>query len=180
MQSSDEINDSNAEDLDDNTRSTIHNSMNDRFARVNIKLKKNGWIVLHVLASCYCFLMLAVVCDEYFIGSIEVLCQSMLLHQRMASTENYKAFPFQNFMLKKMWQVQRSWRSQHLLLNFSSIALAHSSQKAILELEQLLVQQLSISWQFQLVAEYLLVQRFNSIGGQSAVTASSMAFQSLA
>lgn len=42
---------------------------------------KNGRIVLHVLASCYCFLMLAIICDEYFIGSIQVLCQSEFRHE---------------------------------------------------------------------------------------------------
>lgn len=73
-QPSEVINDSNAEDFNDNTRSTLH----DGLARVNIKLKKNGRIALQVFASCYCFLMLAVICDEYFIGSIEILCQSKL------------------------------------------------------------------------------------------------------
>lgn len=81
MQSSSDvvINDSNAEDLDDNTRSTIENTLHEGFARANMGLEKNGRIALHVLASCYCFLMLAVICDEYFIGSIEIMCQSMLL-----------------------------------------------------------------------------------------------------
>lgn len=37
---------------------------------------KYGRIFLQVLASCYSFLMLAIICDEYFIGSIQVLCQS--------------------------------------------------------------------------------------------------------
>lgn len=38
---------------------------------------KNGIrIAFRVLISCYCFWTLAVICDEYFIGSIEILCQS--------------------------------------------------------------------------------------------------------
>lgn len=40
----------------------------------NKKLRDGGRIVIHVLSSCYCFLMLAIICDEYFIGSIEILC----------------------------------------------------------------------------------------------------------
>lgn len=38
--------------------------------------------VARVLASCYCFWMLAIICDEYFIGSIDVICQSLLLRLR--------------------------------------------------------------------------------------------------
>lgn len=40
--------------------------------------KRNGWLTsaLHVLLSCYCFWMLALVCDEYFIASIDILCKS--------------------------------------------------------------------------------------------------------
>lgn len=37
---------------------------------------KNLRMFLHVAAACYCFWMLAVVCDEYFVASIEILCQS--------------------------------------------------------------------------------------------------------
>lgn len=36
----------------------------------------HGRISLQIIASCYCFLMLAIICDEYFIGCVEVLCQS--------------------------------------------------------------------------------------------------------
>jgi len=38
--------------------------------------RKTGRIVLHVLLSCYCFWLLAIICDEYFIASIEIFCQS--------------------------------------------------------------------------------------------------------
>jgi hypothetical protein len=40
--------------------------------------RKTVRMFLHVLAACYCFWMLAVICDEYFVASIEVLCQSEL------------------------------------------------------------------------------------------------------
>lgn len=63
------INDSITKDDQDKARSVTHGGITRGF-------HKNSRIAMHVLASCYCFLMLAVICDEYFIGSIEVLCQS--------------------------------------------------------------------------------------------------------
>lgn len=41
------------------------------------QLKKNGRLVMHVVLSCYCFWMLAIICDEYFIASIHIFCQSI-------------------------------------------------------------------------------------------------------
>jgi hypothetical protein len=38
--------------------------------------RKSLRIIFHVLIAAYCFWMLAIICDEYFIVSIEVLCQS--------------------------------------------------------------------------------------------------------
>jgi hypothetical protein len=49
------------------------NLTRDGFSR---RSRKTFRIVTHVLVSCYCFWMLAIICDEYFIGSIEILCQS--------------------------------------------------------------------------------------------------------
>lgn len=39
-------------------------------------VRKAFRVVGNVVVSCYCFLMLAILCDEYFIGSIEILCKS--------------------------------------------------------------------------------------------------------
>lgn len=40
-------------------------------------IKEDGRFIFHAIASCYCFLMLAIMCEEYFLGSIEIICQSM-------------------------------------------------------------------------------------------------------
>lgn len=40
-------------------------------------IRKAFRVVANVAFSCYCFLMLAILCDEYFIGSIEILCKSL-------------------------------------------------------------------------------------------------------
>lgn len=38
--------------------------------------RQMGWIVLHLIISIYCFWLLAVACDDYFVPSIENLCRS--------------------------------------------------------------------------------------------------------
>ncbi|XP_076468406.1 sodium/potassium/calcium exchanger 5-like [Babylonia areolata] len=40
--------------------------------------RREGWWVLHVLLAFYMFMALAIVCDRYFVPSLEVLCE--LLH----------------------------------------------------------------------------------------------------
>lgn len=40
--------------------------------------RQNGFIVIHALVAVYMFLALAIVCDRYFVPSLEVLCE--LLH----------------------------------------------------------------------------------------------------
>ncbi|KAK7494254.1 hypothetical protein BaRGS_00014536, partial [Batillaria attramentaria] len=40
--------------------------------------RQNGFIVIHGILACYMFLALAIVCDRYFVPSLEVLCE--LLH----------------------------------------------------------------------------------------------------
>lgn len=37
--------------------------------------RANGAVVLHVIASLYLFLSLAVVCDKYFVPAVEKICQ---------------------------------------------------------------------------------------------------------
>lgn len=41
------------------------------------KLRVRGFIIIHILVVCYMFFCLAVVCDQYFLPSLE-LCSSKL------------------------------------------------------------------------------------------------------
>ncbi|CAO1408469.1 unnamed protein product [Diamesa hyperborea] len=41
---------------------------------------------MHVLLSCYCFWMLALVCDEYFISSIDIICKKFKIKQKIAAS----------------------------------------------------------------------------------------------
>lgn len=36
--------------------------------------RQSGWIVIHVLLACYCFWLLATICDDYFVPAIETIC----------------------------------------------------------------------------------------------------------
>lgn len=38
--------------------------------------RRSGWIALHLLIACYCFWLIAIVCDDYFVPVIDNLCES--------------------------------------------------------------------------------------------------------
>ena len=46
--------------------------------------RQSGAIVLHILILCYMFCGLAIVCDEYFIPALEVICQQLKLKDDVA------------------------------------------------------------------------------------------------
>lgn len=37
--------------------------------------RKNGGIVIHIIVAIYMFLGLAIVCDEYFVASLDRICE---------------------------------------------------------------------------------------------------------
>lgn len=36
--------------------------------------RQHGWILVHLVLACYCFWLLAVVCDDYFVPAIDIIC----------------------------------------------------------------------------------------------------------
>lgn len=56
------------------TRAAILEFPSDGFNR---NQRRHGWIALHILIACYCFWLLAIVCDDYFVPAIGVMCFSM-------------------------------------------------------------------------------------------------------
>ena len=38
---------------------------------------RSGWIVLHIIGVAYIFLALAIVCDEYFVPCLEIICEKL-------------------------------------------------------------------------------------------------------
>ena len=43
--------------------------------------RQSGAVVLHVIASLYLFVALAVVCDEYFVPAVEKICAGKSMDQ---------------------------------------------------------------------------------------------------
>lgn len=46
--------------------------------------RKEGYLVLHVLLALYMFLALAIVCDRYFVPSLEILCELLNMQTDVA------------------------------------------------------------------------------------------------
>jgi len=40
----------------------------------SISQKQNGAIVLHFILSLYCFTMIAIVCNDYFLPAVDCIC----------------------------------------------------------------------------------------------------------
>ncbi|CAH1717086.1 unnamed protein product [Chironomus riparius] len=51
----------------------------------NAVKKSSSRIIAHILVSCYCFWMLAIICDEYFMASIHVFCHKLKIKHELAS-----------------------------------------------------------------------------------------------
>lgn len=68
------------------TPAAIFEFPSDGFTRED---RKHGWITVHLLIACYCFWLLAIVCDDYFVPAIELMCKS-----RTFETLRSLTFPF--------------------------------------------------------------------------------------
>lgn len=55
------------------TKAAIMEFPSDGFTRGQ---RKRGWIALHVIVVCYCFWLLAIVCDDYFVDAVKTICSS--------------------------------------------------------------------------------------------------------
>lgn len=55
------------------TQAAILEFPSDGFSR---NQRKHGWIAVHILIACYCFWLLAIVCDDYFVPAIGIMCFS--------------------------------------------------------------------------------------------------------
>uniref|UniRef100_A0A8B9LKE5 Solute carrier family 24 member 4 n=1 Tax=Astyanax mexicanus TaxID=7994 RepID=A0A8B9LKE5_ASTMX len=60
---------------------TIHEFPDDYFTNAE---RKSGAVLLHILAALYMFLALAIVCDDYFVTSLEKLCEKLDLSEDVA------------------------------------------------------------------------------------------------
>lgn len=49
------------------------------------KQRQHGWVFLHCIMACYCFWLLAIVCDDYFVPSIGLLCIKLEMREDVAA-----------------------------------------------------------------------------------------------
>ncbi|XP_026197587.1 sodium/potassium/calcium exchanger 4 isoform X3 [Anabas testudineus] len=76
-----------ASDLDNETEAkncsapAIHEFPDDLFTNNE---RKSGAILLHIMAALYMFLALAITCDEYFVTSLEKICEKLDLSEDVA------------------------------------------------------------------------------------------------
>lgn len=42
---------------------------------MGLQARKNGGLILHILAAVYTFMGLAIVCDDYFVSSLDRICE---------------------------------------------------------------------------------------------------------
>ncbi|KTG01612.1 hypothetical protein cypCar_00018077, partial [Cyprinus carpio] len=63
------------------TRTAIHEFPDDIFTNAE---RKSGGVLLHIIAALYMFLALAIVCDDYFVTSLEKICEKLNLSEDVA------------------------------------------------------------------------------------------------
>ncbi|KAL1254151.1 hypothetical protein QQF64_016380 [Cirrhinus molitorella] len=63
------------------TEPAIHEFPDDIFTNAE---RKNGAVLLHIIAALYMFLALAIVCDDYFVMSLEKICEKLNLSEDVA------------------------------------------------------------------------------------------------
>uniref|UniRef100_A0A8C1X0B9 Solute carrier family 24 member 4b n=1 Tax=Cyprinus carpio TaxID=7962 RepID=A0A8C1X0B9_CYPCA len=59
----------------------IHEFPDDIFTNAE---RKSGGVLLHIIAALYMFLALAIVCDDYFVTSLEKICEKLNLSEDVA------------------------------------------------------------------------------------------------
>lgn len=63
------------------TPAAIFEFPSDGFTRED---RRHGWIAVHVLIAFYCFWLLAIVCDDYFVPTIELMCKKLQVKEDVA------------------------------------------------------------------------------------------------
>ncbi|XP_049538683.1 sodium/potassium/calcium exchanger 3-like isoform X1 [Anopheles darlingi] len=63
------------------TPAAIFEFPSDGFTRED---RRHGWILVHVVVACYCFWLLAIVCDDYFVPAIELMCKKLQVKEDVA------------------------------------------------------------------------------------------------
>ncbi|XP_037728035.1 sodium/potassium/calcium exchanger 2 isoform X1 [Drosophila subpulchrella] len=58
----------------------------DEFADLfTVEQLRQGWVVLHVFAAVYFFILLAIICNDYFLPTVECICEDLHLSKDVAA-----------------------------------------------------------------------------------------------
>ncbi|XP_034662424.1 sodium/potassium/calcium exchanger 3 isoform X2 [Drosophila subobscura] len=58
----------------------------DEFADLfTVEQLRQGWVVLHVFAAIYFFILLAIICNDYFLPTVECICEDLHLSKDVAA-----------------------------------------------------------------------------------------------
>lgn len=57
---------------------------------IGYEARREGGLIVHVLVALYMFLGLAILCDEYFVPSLEIMCKSKYIFKKYLIFYNYK------------------------------------------------------------------------------------------
>ncbi|KMY91738.1 sodium/potassium/calcium exchanger 4 isoform X1 [Drosophila simulans] len=58
----------------------------DEFADLfTVSQLRQGWVVLHVFAAVYFFILLAIICNDYFLPTVECICEDLHLSKDVAA-----------------------------------------------------------------------------------------------
>ncbi|KAL3282931.1 hypothetical protein HHI36_006089 [Cryptolaemus montrouzieri] len=63
------------------TPAAIFDFPSDGFTR---QQRQQGWIIIHTILACYLFILLAIVCDDYFVPAIKRFCDSLQMSEDIA------------------------------------------------------------------------------------------------
>ncbi|EDW00081.1 GH12048 [Drosophila grimshawi] len=58
----------------------------DEFPEIfTVEQLRQGWVVLHVFAAIYLFILLAIICNDYFLPTVECICEDLHLSKDVAA-----------------------------------------------------------------------------------------------
>ncbi|GLV48648.1 zydeco [Carabus blaptoides fortunei] len=63
------------------TPAAIDDFPSDGFTR---EQRQHGWVAVHAVVACYCFTLLAIVCDDYFVPAVKKICHGLMLAEDVA------------------------------------------------------------------------------------------------
>lgn len=77
-----------------------------------VEQRLKGAIFFHIFAAIYLFTLLAVVCNDYFLPSVECICEDLHIPQVILELKPKKNIQIYSRCHCRIWQRQHSWLLQ--------------------------------------------------------------------